>query len=805
MGSNTTTSSSSSRFSTKTADHLHDATTNKHNLDSLTRFTSHSTANSRESGGTGRNYNTAASETNSCTSKPYNNAGSGGSSTNSEISSTPSEFKSQINSIRSKYHLRNPTGSQYPQYGPTTNFTSVSFKEDPGSKKISWRDRLKDTIADKAEEPTSWMSRGVCTDDILKENKNSQLTTEKSISADETPSVNPRKFNGVTKIKGVQTDKETVKLLDLNTASKYLSSIPRPAIAKSYYSPFSAAISRFTAANKKDETNDEMGVNKDEESGSSNNTSRKNSNASSVTGTKERKTSNPHVTTTKGNDSQLEDNQSRSSITNKKLVTTVNCHSVRKKSGSSSGSNPSSLNGSTTNINEQSPTLDNNKIGSISKSGSKTKLKSGMKIQGTSVSTLNSTANTMLNGVKVTLVNKEFRKSALNVNLMSEEQQAEFMKKQEQLRGNLLSLNANHNEGSKIVISSVKKRPPTDPKKMGSQSNLAKSSSRSNNSSLKLKSSKTNIAQLRRSSCSSESSECSSTSSSSLSATSHSQKKHGGPSGLPKRSSCSSSSSRSSSAERSRAATDENYKRPPNLPKLSANKSSQKLAPQTSFYTRNAEDKPYLRKCESGNVPWWLASTPDVPGQLKKCGSKKENIQGGEIDFPVTVERNIAMEDRTSPDGGEVPTCTMDRLSKMLDTQCSLKSGAGSQLFISNVNNIDEILGSMSPTVLSPEPTASFTISLKPRQSLGSVHGKNNECEKSVGADDGEESDSSDSSEEDIGKGNIDAILCDDEDDDTNSIDTSSSFEEVNPATLMENSTVLPPDYPCLAAAESFG
>ncbi|CAG7630599.1 unnamed protein product [Allacma fusca] len=618
-----------------------------------------------------------------------------------------------------------------------------------------------------SDEPATWMSRGTSPNPpgsttATNEQGAGSSETASEISAEVAPTINPNHdITIVVKHKAVQTDDKLSA--SPPTLHKYISSIPRP--STTYYSPFNAAMSRF-ASNKS--TN---------------------------------------------NSSALDTNDSKSSP--------INNNNNSKSPGSSS-----------TTANDQSRTsLPPSPHTSPSRKPYETVV--GSNLTGNSASNKPSTGN---NGIVVTLPNKEFRKSALNVGLETREAEQEFAKKQEQLRIS----KEQQNSVPTLVISGgaakrdIGRRPPTDPNKSnlamnGHQSRsmnrlpgsgLVKSASINPNALSKAKSGK-NILPIRKNSTSS-CSESESSSSMSSSSASLNRKKgmsfkscnlppdkgQGRRGSVTSTTSCSSAaSSRSSSSERSRS----NSKTTASTPRVNNHQSQSPTRPmgemhdtngnfpnvvtntleegpkQTSFLLRalasTEERLAWVRRCESGEIPWWMASNSNIPGLAPKNPSSATLLMKSPTakQIPIQEEASsdsdgtdtednlkskgivVPLEERTSPDGREI--ASNDCSPKATLSILSNKAKKNTQLFIGNLTNIDDILGTFSPSPVPPTKEV-------PPETLPDTtrHDDRN---------------SSDESSDDLDD--------DDGSSDDGSTGTSSSFEEVDPSSITIHNPLIQP------------
>ena len=207
-----------------------------------------------------------------------------------------------------------------------------------------------------------------------------------------------------------------------------------------------------------------------------------------------------------------------------------------------------------------------------------------------------------------------------------------------------------------------------------------------------------------------------------------------------------------------------------------------------------------------------MASNPNVPGlaknpssaKLSKCPTNKQiaiqeeissaksesddSDEGGDDDAAVAgaMERKalkteddvVPLEERTSPDGTE--NLSFPNSPKTTLATKKKKTGAKKDPFIGQMTNIDDILGTFSPSArLLPtpkDPTDADDDVLDYNKNLRDTSNvENNVCS----------SDESESDEDDRENENVDD---EDEDDDAASDDgstgTSSSFEEVDPSSI---------------------
>jgi hypothetical protein len=283
---------------------------------------------------------------------------------------------------------------------------------------------------------------------------------------------------------------------------------------------------------------------------------------------------------------------------------------------------------------------------------------------------------------------------------------------------------------------------------------------------------------------------------------------------------------------------------------------------QTSYLLRTlGSEKPWVRKCQSGELPWWLTSNPDVPSLLGKTPSKtilrnptskdlhiaEEAIQMNynhddnsstselsdcsDLDDGDDPRLNRPLGERTSPDGIEVTPTLENVKSKTSSVTSILPAAKGkekstkrkgsldssqdrakpktserkSSLFISNLTNIDDILGTVSPALPanspSPAPITFSEAELCEAQRKMSL----NDNEDSSDDDSSDESSSSSEIFQDeldqnemakrLRKGDSDASESAESSDDDGSTGTSSSFEEVDPCSVKITQSTLSPGY----------
>lgn len=270
-------------------------------------------------------------------------------------------------------------------------------------------------------------------------------------------------------------------------------------------------------------------------------------------------------------------------------------------------------------------------------------------------------------------------------------------------------------------------------------------------------------------------------------------------------------------------------KPPPSSSSSSTAPSSSRDAPvvQTSFLERMmGNDKPWLRKCQSGELPWWLKSNQDVPGILGKTPSKTsmttkdENVTeksqkddqdsssssdlSDDEDFEfdeLSKKLDLNLGERTAPDGVEVPAMVVSPRSTLQSQKSenfpnsenlnsSNSENRRDSLFIGSIANIDDLLGTVSPSPISETPSLAPTPT---PANLTSIIDDLCEAQKlNLNDDDESSSSSEDEVEDDLDKTDklqatnakegSDVESSDDDDDDA-STGTSSSFE-VDPCSV---------------------
>lgn len=893
--------------------------------------TSTTTSSSEKSGATS-NYGTTGSGTGSNSYRPYSSRAL----TTSDLSLGPSSISSGLRST-ARFGLR---GTHYNSMLPNSSTLKAAAALAEESKKELHKSEKK-VVPSSDKGPVTWKSRGCMT---TSEN-NTEATKDGNyvevsdgISADETPSFEPRVYNsryeGVLKQRGIQTEEEP-------KPKNLPSSIPRPTLSLNYYSSAygSSLGTKYGAKNPANSTN-----------------------TNDVTNENPVSTATDTTTEAKSSNSNLKIKTRVASVKEKEKDGNSNNGSLNYSKGCTGSPNnkdnttPATMTSCSDQSSRSSQQTINNKIAVESGcSANNEHDSSSPSIAATKKTTTNSTneqkngnngSKDSATGVVVALANKEFRKSVLNVSgLNSKDAAEEFAKKQEEARlkkslsekiktdvdnadssSNSTSSNIDKKESGKepadngtstnsSIASSVPqkrdplRRPPADPIKTSplniniNSSPMSRITTNTNNSSemddldticndnkvsspiaaglSKTKSCK-NINQLRKlstvSTASSEAESCNSSSSNgsnnaadegkkvkkaslaslaqSLDKKDQGRRGSGGTSG-------SSASSRSSSVERSvmssstmskiaKKTSNNNNSSSINPPLPTTNKppsgasradsstisiaksKSKKLilstdlaknetqaqspsSPvQTSFLTRTmGNDKPWLRKCQSGELPWWMKSNPDVAGMLGKTSSKSnistatkannessnqsqmeetssssssELSEAEDLEFDEGGEVNHLGE-RTAPDGVEVPA-EVDSPKSTLQSQkftdhssksekLSRKYSSDSRkdsLFISNVANIDEILGSVSPSQFAETPSPAPTpTNLNPVEGLC-------EAQKRLTLNENNSDDSDAEDGPDKTEFQKDSDL--EESSDDASTGTSSSFEEVDPCSV---------------------
>lgn len=266
---------------------------------------------------------------------------------------------------------------------------------------------------------------------------------------------------------------------------------------------------------------------------------------------------------------------------------------------------------------------------------------------------------------------------------------------------------------------------------------------------------------------------------------------------------------------------------------------------QTPFFLRMMSDSPWVRKCQSGDIPWWMASTPDVPAALGRNSSRsvikvpttkdiKEELANTNTCFLLPPKPDNGVEDsssselsdiecdddpaeskfvrplgeRTSPDGREIPSITLPDDATLENDEKGQSKVDKQQLFIGTLRNIDDILGflpanllapSPSPAPTTPTPTPAATTTalqeamdelVEAQRKLSLVGGNDLDLSESDSSSSSDFSDDEEDPLKPVGVTNPQGDDVDHEsesessDEDDRSTGTSSSFEEVDPVSL---------------------
>ncbi|ODM93631.1 hypothetical protein Ocin01_13042, partial [Orchesella cincta] len=242
---------------------------------------------------------------------------------------------------------------------------------------------------------------------------------------------------------------------------------------------------------------------------------------------------------------------------------------------------------------------------------------------------------------------------------------------------------------------------------------------------------------------------------------------------------------------------------------------------QTPFFLRMMSDTPWVRKCQSGEIPWWMASSnSDVPGALGRNSSRsvikvpttKDIVEEIAANHPIITSKPNMDDDDSSSELSDIE-CDDDALDKMTRPLGERTSPDGREIpamglvdgmpkgetpFIGTLRNIDDILGFLPANLLAPSPSPAPPTPTPASAALQEAMDELVEAQRKLqlvgqAANDDDDSDSESSSSElsepdpfDIKPKDADeedSESSSDEEDDR-STGTSSSFEEVDPASI---------------------